>query len=167
MLEQERQLYLIKDSVLCLMIRTYHHRSLYQSIVHKPHLICICIRMFYAPYNWPHFNNYKAAPSEDNLPTEIFSAQWLKREIARSVLQDDLPLSAIFEAEKAVEIIQASEVSSEFRPTDPATHSRDPTDQGSNGGTSHQSIVADLPQMTGHAHGRAHLHDHGRRRPHY
>ncbi|KAE8326142.1 hypothetical protein BDV39DRAFT_193873 [Aspergillus sergii] len=57
--------------------------------------------MFKAPYNWPTFNHYNKPPSSpDNLPKDVFDSQWWKREVARGVLQKDLPISAIYEAEK-------------------------------------------------------------------
>lgn len=57
--------------------------------------------MFKAPYNWPKFNHYNKAPSSpDSLPKDVFDSQWWKREVARGVLQKDLPISAIYEAEK-------------------------------------------------------------------
>ncbi|OGM49597.1 hypothetical protein ABOM_001631, partial [Aspergillus bombycis] len=57
--------------------------------------------MFNPPYNWPTFNHYNKPPSSpDNLPKNVFDSQWWKREVARSVLQRDLPMSAIYEAEK-------------------------------------------------------------------
>lgn len=121
--------------------------------------------MYYPPYNWPTFNNYKAAPSPENLPTEIFSAQWLKREIARSVLQQDLPLSAIAEAEVAVDNLKRFDSLSEppeVKPTDPATFST--TSVEISGHASHQALEAGLPQETGSSHARTHLNGHGHRK---
>ncbi|KAJ5369846.1 uncharacterized protein N7496_005938 [Penicillium cataractarum] len=40
----------------------------------------------YLYYEWPPYNNYVDPPTVRNLPHPIFSAQWLKREITRSVL---------------------------------------------------------------------------------
>lgn len=121
--------------------------------------------MYAHPYDWPAFNNYAQAPSENNLPTEIFSAQWLKREVARSVLQQDLPLSAISETEQATDILKAMDLPPEVKPTDPATYSHNPNANG--GSASHQSFEGDFPQETGGPHARRHPHGHGHRKWHY
>ncbi|KAJ5215822.1 uncharacterized protein N7498_002229 [Penicillium cinerascens] len=124
--------------------------------------------MYARPYDWPTFNNYRAPPSQDNLPTEIFSAQWLKREIARSVLQQDLPVSALAEAEVAVENLKRWDMPSdppEVKPTDPATFSK--TSAENSGHASHQALEAGLPQETGSSHARTHLHGHQRRKWHH
>lgn len=118
--------------------------------------------MYAHPYDWPAFNNYRAAPGPDNLPTEIFEAQWLKREVARSVLQKDLPLSAIGEAEVAVHKLKKLDSSTELleaKPTDPAMFSTDLAKNSDR--TSHQ------PLETGSSHARSHLHGHGHRKWHY
>jgi hypothetical protein len=64
--------------------------------------------IFKTPYNWPTFNQYDKEPSSpNNLPEDVFDSQWWKREVARGVLQKELPLSAIYEAKKISRILDA------------------------------------------------------------
>ncbi|GIJ83219.1 hypothetical protein Asppvi_001739 [Aspergillus pseudoviridinutans] len=79
--------------------------------------------MFRKPYVWPSFNNYKKPPSSTNLPRLIADTQWLKREIALGVLEEELPLSAIYEAEKASVLIENQESLNHAYPTVSATSS--------------------------------------------
>ncbi|KAI1832525.1 hypothetical protein DTO006G1_1154 [Penicillium roqueforti] len=120
--------------------------------------------MYMRPYFWPAFNNYRAPPSDENLPTEIFSAQWLKREVARSVLQQDLPLSAIYETEQAAEILEG-EVIAPPTATDPSSYS-DKTFVASQT-ASPQTSTNKIARETGGAHARMHPHGHGHRKWHY
>lgn len=52
-----------------------------------------------------HKNNYRRAPTK-NSPTEIFNYNWarIKRDIALGVLNQDLPLTAVEEAEHAADL---------------------------------------------------------------
>ncbi|PYI16224.1 glycoside hydrolase [Aspergillus violaceofuscus CBS 115571] len=59
--------------------------------------------LFKEPYNWPR-QPYDFPPSyPDVLPDNIASASWLKRDVAKSVLQRDLTVSAIIETDEALE----------------------------------------------------------------
>ncbi|KAJ5779984.1 glycoside hydrolase, partial [Penicillium paradoxum] len=103
--------------------------------------------MYAHPFDWPTFNNFKISPSSNNLPTNIVSVLWLKREIARSVLQQDLPLSAIAETEEAANTLNAKNDPPEPNPTDPATYS-DYINWESEA-ISHQPLDSEIPQETG------------------
>lgn len=90
---------------------------------------------------------------------------WLKREIARSVLQRDLPLSAIYEAERASEALEGWMEPPEAVPTDPSAHSY--AHQQEVRTPAHPSLANGMPQETGSAHKQSHLHGHGHRKWHY
>ncbi|RAK98436.1 glycoside hydrolase [Aspergillus ibericus CBS 121593] len=81
--------------------------------------------IFADPYNWPR-QQYDTDPSyPDNLPYNIASASWLKRDVAKSVLQQELPLSAIYEAEAVADLVleEAARLPPTPEPTDGAAFS--------------------------------------------
>ncbi|KAJ5421601.1 glycoside hydrolase [Penicillium cf. griseofulvum] len=107
-------------------------------------------------------------PSIQNMPAHVYSAAWLKREVARSVLQKELPLSAMYEVEKASDVLNEMSLSEPGAPpmptpTDPLAYSDTQEEELE---SSHEFLGKDMPIETGSAHMLKHLHGHARRNHH-
>ncbi|GAB1211169.1 hypothetical protein ATERTT37_000281 [Aspergillus terreus] len=80
--------------------------------------------LFREPYNWPK-QDYASPPVyPDHLPDSIVSANWLKRQIAYSVLNHDLPLSAVHQAEALAEDLERLYKAPHPEPTDASAFSK-------------------------------------------
>ncbi|KAJ5424840.1 glycoside hydrolase [Penicillium cf. griseofulvum] len=124
--------------------------------------------MYNNVYKWPATNKYNKPPSIQNMPAHVYSAAWLKREVARSVLQKELPLSAMYEVEKASDVLNEMSLSEPGAPpmptpTDPLAYSDTQEEELE---SSHEFLGKDMPIETGSAHMLKHLHGHARRNHH-
>ncbi|KAK1141703.1 hypothetical protein N8T08_008801 [Aspergillus melleus] len=99
----------------------------------------------FTKYGWPK-NDYKKLPSEDYQPQDIHDGQWLKRDVALNVLEQNLPLSAIEEADMILAHKASQRASHGSTPTDASIHSEPrPTHID----TSRRSLGGGLPRETG------------------
>lgn len=70
-------------------------------------------------YNWP-LQNYKLAPTKakGNYPTDVASADWLKREVVQSVLAGNGSEAAVYEYEDADENVTHEVIELDCEPED-------------------------------------------------
>ncbi|KAL4879023.1 hypothetical protein BJY04DRAFT_229519 [Aspergillus karnatakaensis] len=122
-------------------------------------------------YKSPNKDKWGSPPSADydNLPANWDQSKFYKRDIAISVLKKELPFSAIYEAEKAVELIEPW-VKPDPSPTDAASFSsldeEDDMHRGdslppSRGSLPHQTAPPDSRMMHRRRHLEAHRHAQG------
>ncbi|KAL2815999.1 hypothetical protein BDW59DRAFT_166540 [Aspergillus cavernicola] len=75
----------------------------------------------------PHQDFVNPPHAPGNLPDSIKSAEWMKREVARSILNKEMPLSAICQAGVVADCFDDMDASSEpLEPTVASDHSITP-----------------------------------------